>query len=628
MFKAGYFTITGDVVPGYETLASMQSAVVDTLIPQLWPPEEKGSPVPPGTNGHHADINAVLLKQLLDTCDSATDRSEADFHLCCEAIEQRWDCESVWAAVEDHSKFAERGRKYFDTTWKRAGEKTGPKPQGNVDASGILGQDEPPEDTTTDDNVISNGFAKYVVDKDTGTKKRVVRPLKMQVLIDRVNQATDEWPRHANGSLFVTRDDKVRWLERTEDLFGFLHLVKPVRWHSGERFVSRAEFRSAFMGQTAQYKAIEDYPHEPLMRDHYYLRDHVDSGDGQTLGTFLDFFSPKTDIDRDLLQAAMMTMAWGGPGGKRPAFLITARGRGKGKTTAAEMLASVFGGCMSFSMNDKAKDIKERLLSPESLTKRAALLDNVKTSKISSGDHEAIITAQEISGKRMYVGEANRPNTITWFVTVNGAAMSKDMAQRCIPIMLSDPKFSREWDAEILAFVEANRWKIIADLVGALRGESYPLEKYSRWGMWERDVLEKLPEPNEAQRVIQERQTELDTDTEETGLVADYFQSRLDDLHYDTDTERIFVPSRIALQWLIEATHREFNSISGGQYLNQQIDESAIRSLARNRTKALGRGYVWHGGNAEITETIHKDIEARITQHWGSEYGYRKGSRS
>lgn len=581
--------------------------------------------------GSATGTHPYTLDGLIKACEEASqgERSPRDFALLTFAVEQGLNKEVVWTRVQDIGKFAEGGRRYFDLTWEAAARKTSPLPV--VDSSRITADPPvsgPPEDDTpTDDNVISNGFAKYVIDQATGARKRIVRPLKMSFLIDVVNESTDRWPRHANGSLFFVHNKQVRWLERTEDLFAYLHLIKPVRWHSGERFVSRAEFRSALLGKAIQYKAIEDYPHEPLVPNHFYLCDQVEQGDGSTLAAFLDFFSPKTDVDRDLLQATLMTMAWGGPGGKRPAFLFKARGRGKGKTTAAEQLAGVFGGCLSFSMNDRAREVKERLLSPESLTKRGALLDNIKTSKISSGDFEALITAQEISGKRMYVGEASRPNTLTWFLTTNGPSLSKDMAQRCIPIELDDPNFSRDWDANILAFVEANRWKIIGDLVGVLRGPSYPLRRYSRWGLWERDVLEKLPEPNEVQQVIRERQAEIDTDAEETGLVADYFQSRLEDLHYDTDTERVFIPSRIATQWLTEATHRDFNAISGGQYLNQQIDEESLRCLRRNRTHALGRGYVWHGPNAGATDTIRTDLETRLNNAFESGYGYRKGGR-
>jgi len=488
--------------------------------------------------------------------------------------------------------------------WKELRAAIEPK----VDLSGLLNDD-------VNARFITNGAVTFEPD-DNGKLKRVVLPLEMQTVIDQVNRETGNGLAFANGSLFTVADEKVRWLEKTEDLFAHLHLVKPVRWHSGECFVTRAESRSALIGQARQYKAIESYPHEPLVQDHFYLCQSPTSGDGRTLSTFLDFFCPETQVDRDLLQAVLMTMAWGGPGGKRPAFMFLARGRGKGKTTAAEKLASVYGGCMSFSLGDNARDIKERLLSQEALITRAAILDNIKTSKFSSGDIEGIITAETISGKRMYIGEASRPNTITWMVTVNGAALSKDMSQRCIPIRLADPTFSRDWDADILEFVESNRDQLIADIIGALRGDTFPLKRYTRWGMWERDVLEKLPEPNEVQQVIRERQAALDTDAEEAGSVWDYFRSRLEDLQYDTDSDVIFIPSRVAVRWLSEGTGRTYNASSGPQYLNQQIDEGEIRNLTRSAGHAWGRGYRWTGADADPAgRETRTDIEDRIRRY-------------
>jgi putative DNA primase/helicase len=464
---------------------------------------------------------------------------------------------------------------------------------------------------SVNERVISNGTVEFH-EADEGNEKRKIRPKEMRDVIDVVNRETDNGLGFANGSLFTVAKSEVRWLEKTEDLFAYLHLVKPVRWHGGECFVSRAEFRSAFIAQATQYKAIENYPHEPMVKDHFYLCTSPPSGDGTTLSAFLDFFCPETPIDRDLLQAALMTMAWGGPGGKRPAFLITAKGRGSGKTTAAEQLSSVFGGCMSFSLGDSAKEMKERLLSPESLVTRAAILDNIKTTKLSSGDIEGLITASIISGKRMYVGEASRPNTITWFITVNGAALSKDMAQRSIPIRVQRPKYSRDWDAQILSFVEENRQRLIADIIGALRGDTYPLERYSRWGMWERDVLEKLSEPNEAQRVIQDRQTILDTDADEAGTVWEYFKGRLDDLLYDTDADIVFIPSRVAIHWLSEATAKPYNATTGPQYLNQQIDEGEIRNLIKNPRHGDGRGYRWMGADADSMQNVRMDLPERV----------------
>jgi hypothetical protein len=83
---------------------------------------------------------------------------------------------------------------------------------------------------------------------------------------------------------------------------------------------------------------------------------------------------------------------------------------------------------------------------------RIALLDNVKTTRFSWAELEALITREVISGKRMYVGDASRPNLITWLITLNGASLSTDMAQRVVEIRLADPEYRETWESEVTAF--------------------------------------------------------------------------------------------------------------------------------------------------------------------------------
>lgn len=49
-----------------------------------------------------------------------TDRSKVDFQFLADAIRDGYQKEEVWRAVGGLSKFAERGRSYFDLTWKKA----------------------------------------------------------------------------------------------------------------------------------------------------------------------------------------------------------------------------------------------------------------------------------------------------------------------------------------------------------------------------------------------------------------------------------------------------------------------------------------------------------------------------
>jgi P4 family phage/plasmid primase-like protien len=62
------------------------------------------------------------LDQAISACVAAETghRSEADFTLCCLAVEQGYDCEATWLTVAGVGKFAADGRRYFDRTWTAA----------------------------------------------------------------------------------------------------------------------------------------------------------------------------------------------------------------------------------------------------------------------------------------------------------------------------------------------------------------------------------------------------------------------------------------------------------------------------------------------------------------------------
>ena len=148
-------------------------------------------------------------------------------------------------------------------------------------------------------------------------------------------------------------------------------------------------------------------------------------------------------MDGHLLKAMWATALWGGTGGAGPAFVITSDlGRGVGKSRLAALTGYLVGGSLDFSAKEDIATIKQRLLSPDALTHRVAFLDNVKSLRFSWAELGALVTSVEISGKRMFVGEVQRPNTFTWFGTLNGASLSTDMAQRCVIIKLGRPEYS------------------------------------------------------------------------------------------------------------------------------------------------------------------------------------------
>ena len=269
---------------------------------------------------------------------------------------------------------------------------------------------------------------------------------------------------------------------------------------------------------------------------------------------------------------------------------------------------------VDFSKNEDISQIKTRLLSADALTKRVALLDNLKSLKFSWAELEALITSTTISGKRMYIGEASRPNTIVWLLTINGASLSTDMSQRSVVIKMCRPRHEGTWEEKTLDFIDQNRESIIADLIGHLRAEKHPLASFTRWAAWEDAVLQRLPEPGEAQAVILERQAEVDAEGEESEILEEFFADQLKRLKYDAENDVVHIPSSIAARWFNWSQNDNLRVGSVTRVLKQLHSEKRIKRLAPDKSRTVGRGFLWVGNSADPHANKWVDLEDRIAK--------------
>lgn len=479
-------------------------------------------------------------------------------------------------------------------------------------APAAVADDEEASGGESDDQLTNATTEK--VDDETITTPHSMAEIKADIV-----RLADNWPRRVGKALFVHDHHGVSWLENSSALFGFLaDLTGPVHWKRQSGCATKDEVFCELERTAMPYRNVEAFPHEPLVTDHYYSCSIPEPGDGSTLARFVGFFNPETEIDRDLIKALLLTLCWGGPGGTRPAFVITSTaGRGAGKSKSAEMFAYVFGGTLSFSNNDDINAIKTRLLSPDALSKRAAMLDNVKTLRFSWGELEGLITTPAISGKRMYVGEGGRPNLLTWLITLNGASLSTDLAQRCVIIRINRPNYSGDWEEDVARFVDENRQAIIADLIAILRAPADRLRKHSRWGAWEKSILARLPEPADAQAVILERQAVADVESEEATMLEDSFADQLAKFGYSPARELVHIPSEVAARWYgfaLGVTGERTASVS--RTLKQMCDEGRLPHIKPNPSRTNGRGFVWSGDEAKANQTIGVayDLKDRIAK--------------
>lgn len=260
------------------------------------------------------------------------------------------------------------------------------------------------------------------------------------------------------------------------------------------------------------------------------------------------------------------------------------------------------------------------------MTKRIALLDNVKSLKFSWAELEALITSPVISGKRLYVGEASRPNNLSFIITLNGVSLSTDLAQRCVIIKLRKSDFAGTWAEETRQFIASHRRELVADALGFLRQPAEPVTRFSRWADWERDVLSRLPEPPEAQAIIRERQAVADVEREEADLIEEFFATRLSELGYSTITDRIFIPTGTAAAWLGLATNDKTTVLKASRSIRQKIDEGQFKRLTECPSRTHGRGFNWWGLDATGQSELRTDIEHQIEIHKMQSRGIRGNS--
>ena len=252
--------------------------------------------------------------------------------------------------------------------------------------------------------------------------------------------------------------------------------------------------------------------------------------------------------------------------------------------------------------------MKTRLLTAPSMSTRAALLDNVKSFNFSWPELEALITSPTINGHRMYQGDASRPNNLCWFITFNGASLSKDMAQRSVIIKLRRTECTQTWESDVKQYIADHAPSIVAAVVARLREPAEPLRRYTRWSGWESAVLSRLPEPADAQRVIAERQGEADVDEDKSELIFDGFAERLADLNYNIETDRVHIPASVAHEWLNEILGEKESVTKTTRYLKQLVTENRTSMIQIDPSRTTGRGFLWAGPN----EPARTDIKARI----------------
>lgn len=441
---------------------------------------------------------------------------------------------------------------------------------------------------------------------------------------------------------------RVRWLGSSEQFKAWVHETVRLKFKDkadGEtaNFVTVGDVYQSLGGgdHVGEYVAVEIRPHFPALRGHYYTWDYGAEycggrAPGDVIKEWLSFFpNTKDQTGQVLLAAALMTPGWGGPYKARPAFNVTAPDRGYGKTTIAEMIATVWGGHLAINLQGRDEDeLLQRLLTPEALTKRVGLVDNVKGT-LSSALLEGLITCETISGKRLYSGEAVRPNTMTYLITGNGMRLSRDMALRSYIIELTKPQYDVAWERRLADFIRVQWRAVVADVGRVLSmAPRSRVQDVDRWPDWQRDVLARAcdllrVDPASVMQTTKVLRDDCDDDLEEAGIlmaailqaVCEREKLLVETYEFESKAEQLSVRARsywtTAPVWIAS---REVLAV-WGESMNKKMGAKQVYAIVRGhaeagRLRALradhrsdGNGYwIANEAIAEFLETKAKEL--------------------
>ncbi|GAB5407219.1 MAG: hypothetical protein Aurels2KO_54500 [Aureliella sp.] len=460
---------------------------------------------------------------------------------------------------------------------------------------------------------VTNYELEFTVDEN-GAEVRTKSPLSPKEIADRVLRKCDGWPKRIGSELFVCEEGRSSYLTKPPHLFSWLREKGTVDWANGAKLLTKEEFFIAMQRSVEEFTSIQSLPHFPSIKGAYYSCPQPDPGDGSHLQKLVSFFSPATEVDQQLILAGFVTPFWGGPPGQRPSFMISAAegaGQGSGKTTYAAMVGRLSGGTIDVSAGTDSEELKRRFLSGSDCDRRTVLLDNLKKTSFSDAGIEGILTATEISGHRMFVGAASRPNLFTWFFTMNGPMLSRDLAQRCLSIVLARPEHSGAWLEQVTQFIDTNRESLVADIAGFYARKPAELASSSRWGLWERDVLARLEDPSRVAEVIRARQATLDVDQQQANAIEEFMNIQLKRHGYEHPM-RVHVPNRIAARWVQEALDDESPATTRQitAMLKRYENSGAMKTLKQNPSRTNGRGWIFSSDNVDAA--IDYGLEERI----------------
>ena len=417
-------------------------------------------------------------------------------------------------------------------------------------------------------------------------------PRTMNEMVDDIHRRFLGFPRKVGEQLFDHDRDsmEIYYMNRAADLFAWIgrKSKKPVEWGRGDALADKADFFSAVTAEALRYESISSVPDWPKRSDVYYVHPKIPaaSTDREYLWRLVEFFKPATSYDQRLLMAMLIAPLWYVPRTPRPSWIIDSEdGQGTGKSTAVEAAAFLYGTdavrtCPA-ELQYGTQEIAKRLLSSTGRNARILLIDNVQGT-FTSPVLADLITSWTISGKRPYgIGEETRPNNLTYVITANNATVDTDIASRSYYIFVKKPTFSPMWKEQVTSYIEKNRYRIIADIIGMLESHKpFPgIMPRTRFPEFEQLILQAVCDTPEMYQETLDHldlcRTDSNVEEEQARGIEEMFRGMLAGMGINPETESVWIQTPVVNSWGRKAL------MDGHDYPGQPIQ--LVRSLAKQR---------------------------------------------
>jgi hypothetical protein len=401
--------------------------------------------------------------------------------------------------------------------------------------------------------------------------------------------------------MFVDNGGTITFLPDCSAFFGWLSTRTSVQWGRGNDangmlLLGKEEFVSYCRSSVPAYRQIEELPHEPAMADAYYAWRDIDyTPNGEHFDHLLSFFDNlETPQDALIVRSMFLSPLWGGLSGTRPAFIITSPDRGCGKSTFADVLGELYGAVRLEPDSRREERVVSRLLSPTAIVKRIVIVDNVKSEQ-GSPLIESLITSTEISGHQMYIGEAVRPNTLTFIITGNGIRLSRDLSERSFIISLTRPVLRPEWRDQVFGYVHQYRAEIIMDIRHCLRTAPKLLHRArDRWQSFlDGPLSAACPDAASLEAVVAltvVRRSETDIELEEADSIEFAARAYIEQNKPGLFNDVVFLTSNEMRKAINDSMGNAWNEKKVKNNIDGHVKSGRLTSIEWTRTKHA-RGY-------------------------------------